>query len=371
MYNITLHYYLLIAVLTAIAMHGQACASSTASPYQRIDVLLKDNNFQGTVLIASKNTIIFHQAYGFADLQHSIPNTTQTIYRLGSITKTFTAVSILQLQEQGLLCVHDPISKYIPDYPNGSRITVHHLLNHTSGIASITDLSDLEHIQKTGTQPLDTMKYVQGIPLQFNPGTECKYSDSGYILLGAVIEAVAKMPYESFIQNKIIGPLRLTSTHFERQNKIIPHKATGYKVSSQGDLEHAGYIDMAFPHAAGSLVSSAADLHTFFSALINHTLISPSSVSSMTKIQASSQEHGIAYGYGLMIGAQNQGLEEILFPVLGHSGTIDGFRSAAFFYPEQDLMIIILSNVENAPVYTLQENILNILLSNWRLNHAA
>lgn len=360
-------FILLLAFLIGIfATKFEYFFPSSTSLYRDIDLYLKENRFQGAILIAKEGKIVFQQGYGFANEEYQIPNTPHTVFRIGSLTKQFTAVAILLLQEKEMLNICDPIAKYLPGYPQGDKITIHHLLSHTSGIISITDFSNLQEIQRHPSNPLQVLAYFKNLPLEFAPGTNCKYSDSGYIVLGAIIEAITKRSYEDFIRENIFLPLKMNSTYYDHNQSIICKRATGYICKDKDKKIHANYIDMSFPHAAGALASTVDNLYKWDQALKEATILSKKSRDSLFRIQGSSNEHKINYGYGFFIGPNNFELDQARETIVGHSGTIDGFRAASFRYVDNDLTIIILSNVENTHIHNLHLGIADIIYASWR-----
>lgn len=372
-----LFYTLVFAVsLLLIGFFAARLGHRTAhSSIAEVDALLKQRHFQGAALIAKGGKILFSKGYGFANEEHQIPNSPQTVFRIGSLTKQFTAIAILQLQEEEKLredgklreeeklSVSDPIAKYLPDYPQGERITIHHLLSHTSGIPSITDFPNLSEIQRHPTTPLQTIDYFKDHPLSFQPGTNCDYSDSGYIVLGAIIEKVTGQPYADVIQKKILKPLDMGSTYYDQHSSIIPQRATGYVKDEQGKLSHASYLDMSFPHAAGSLATTVEDLYKLDRALKDLSLLSKKSHDLLFTPHGSSQEHHITYGYGFFLGPNNLELEQAGSDMIGHYGTIEGFRAASYRTLHDDLTIILLSNLENTDINALYLAITHILRS--------
>jgi CubicO group peptidase (beta-lactamase class C family) len=332
----------------ALAAHCQGM------DFQQIDEYLKNQHFQGTALIAQEGRILFHQGYGLANEEFRLPNGKDTVYRIGSITKQFTAAAILQLQERGKLHVNDPINKYLPGYPRGDQITIHHLLSHTSGIPSITDFANLEEIQRHPSHPKQAMAYFQELPLEFTPGSTCAYSDSGYIILGAILEAVAGMSYEKYLQEHFFKPLGMHHTYFDRHESIIPNRASGY-IMRDGKKFNANYLDMSFPHAAGSLATTAEDLYKFGRAVKGSTPL----------FTIHGKGKNITYGYGFFIGPHNEELEGARESLIGHYGTIEGFRAASYRYTDDDLTIILLSNLENTDINRLHLDIARIVHS-WR-----
>ncbi len=336
---------------------------------QEIDLFMTKSNFQGAVLIAKEGKILFKKGYGLSNHEHNIPNTTDTIFRIGSITKLFTAIAIMQLQEAGKLNVNDPIIKYLPTYPQlqGEQVTIHHLLSHTSGIPSITELPNILEIQRHPTSPQQTINFFKHLPLNFIPGTDCEYSDSGPIVLGAIIEAITNKTYSEYLQEHIFKPLKMKSTYFDYNHLVIPLHATGYGKNIKGDLTHPPYVDMSFPHASGALASTVEDLYLLDRGLKNGSLLKKESIAAIFRIQGSNINRRISYGYGLRIGPQNKGMEECESSIVGHFGTIEGFEAALISYLNDDLSIILLSNVEKTEVRSIHKTLAKIINSRWRL----
>lgn len=327
----------------------------------KIDQFLKEQNFQGAILIAQGDRVFHCKGYGEANREHAIPNTPDTVFRIASLSKQFTAVAIMQLQEQGILSVHDRVSRYLPSFPHGDAITLHHLLTHTSGLAEITDFPNLAELQRHPTSPKQIITYIKDLPLEFTPGTQCIYSNTGYIVLGAIIEAVTHIPYEHYIQEHLLIPLRLNATYYDHYQSVIPNRATGYRIDKQ-----APFIDMTFPHGAGGLVSTVKNLFTWNRALYSRLLISEESLATVLSVHAADPEGKLTYGYGLCIGPQNEDFGAVNSPIIGHIGEIEGFRAALIYYPMSDLTIIVLSNDEAANIVDLHTTLARILISYWR-----
>ena len=355
-----------LALLLTVLLSNQQVHSETVEPQKLIDQYLMEKGFQGSAVVIQKDKIIFSGSYGFANMEHQILHSKETVFRIGSITKQFTAVAILQLQEKGLLRVSDPIAKYLPDYPGGNKITLHHLLSHSSGIPSITRFPNLLEIQRQATTPELAMAHFKNLPLNFTPGADCDSSDSGYIILGAVIEKVAKKNYEEYLKENIFTPLNMTETYYEHNHYLIPHRASGYQ-NKEGHLYHAPYIDMSFPHAAGALSSTVGDLYKWDQALKGKAFISKENRDLLYTIHCTNAGNKIASGYGLRIGTLNRGMEDCELSIAGHFATIDGFEAALIRYLNDDLTIILLSNVEKTDVRSFHKEIARIVRSSWRL----
>jgi CubicO group peptidase (beta-lactamase class C family) len=317
---------------------------------RRADTYLQESHFQGSVLIAKGGKVLLSKGYGLANAEHKIPNSSKIVYRLGSITKQFTAVAILQLQEQGKLNVQDPISKYLPSYPQGDKITIHHLLTHSAGIPEITDFPNLSEIQRNPSNPKKVMAYFKDLPLEFAPGSDSKYSNSGYIILGEIVEKVSGAPYEKYIQDHFFKLLGMKATYLDRNQKLIPHRASGYGVDPSGAVVNAEFIEMSFPHGAGAMASTVEDLYLWDRALKEGKLLSKASMEQLFQVQAVQ----ISYGYGFFIDQATR--------TIGHMGEIEGFRAALYRHLDQDLTVILLSNREDANVIALEQE----LSSYWR-----
>jgi CubicO group peptidase (beta-lactamase class C family) len=232
------------------------------------------NKFSGSVLVAKGDQVLFAKGYGLANVEHDVPNTAQTKFRLGSITKQFTAMAILILQEQGKLSVDDLVSKHVDGCPEAWKdVTIHHLLTHTSGIPSFTSLPGYGASMPLPSSPRQTLDRVRDMPLEFAPGEKFVYSNSGYVLLGEIIEKVAGKPYEKFLPEVIFEPLGMKDTGYDFPAPIVPHRAAGYRrIGDQ--LANAAYLDMTIPHGAGALYSTVEDLHRWSVALDERKLIS-------------------------------------------------------------------------------------------------
>lgn len=303
----------------------------------RADELLsayhKQGKFSGTVLLAKGGKVLFEKGYGFADREARVANTAATEFRIGSLSKPFTAILILQLQERGLLSVKDPVGKFVPGYPKGDSILVENLLNHTSGIRSITSMKEYyaQWISEPATLQ-QTVDRFKGEPLSFSPGARFEYSNSNYILLSYIAERVSGRTFAQLVNEGIVQKLGLKATGLDRNNRSSRHKALGYAATPQSEFAPARFNDMSVMAGAGSLYASARDLYTLDRALYGTTLLSEASRRSMfTPGKA-------PYGLGWEI-SERGGRREV-----SHSGSIDGFKSNYIRFPEEDACIIFLSN---------------------------
>lgn len=315
-------------------------APSPPATLPQLDQFLSEqaNNqmFSGAVLVAQNGQILLSKGYGLADRTRQLPNTPQTRFRLGSLTKPFTALAILQLQAQGKLDVQDPICRYLTDCPVAwQTITVHHLLTHTAGIPDIERLPEYAQIKTTPSTPAQTITLFQDKPLAFLPGTQWEYSSSGYILLGVILEQAAGKTYETFLQENIFAPLGMNDTGYEHDAATL---ATGYANATTV----ADPIDMSIPFAAGGLYSTVEDLYRWEQALATDELLPQPLLDLLfTPYAEIPQTDGARYGYGWVI-SQPMGHR-----LIGHNGGIDGFVASLNWFVADHVTIIMLSNQQN------------------------
>jgi CubicO group peptidase (beta-lactamase class C family) len=300
----------------------------------------QDGDFTGSVLVAQDGVVLLSKGYGLADREQGIQNTPQTRFRLGSVTKQFTAMAILILQQQGKLDVQDPICQYIDACPQAwQAITIHHLLTHTSGIHNFTNMLSYRRFMAEPTTPEQTMDVFKDLPLDFQPGERFKYSNSGYIVLGSIIERVSGQTYEAFLQQAIFTPLNMDNSGYEHPDSGV---AVGYGRDSTD--KSADFIDMSVPYAAGALYSTVEDMLLWDQALYTEQLLPQSMLQLMFTRHASMGEDNLSYGYGWMI------MEDDQRTIFQHGGGINGFRSLIVRYPEEKVLVVILSNQENTAV---------------------
>ena len=234
---------------------------------QYIKAYVKMNQFSGSVLIARDGQIIISKGYGMANYKYEIPNDSQTKFRIASLTKQFTAMAIMMLEEKKLLSIEDYLTKYIPDYPDGDKIKILHLLTHTSGIPDHTEFPDFNQDRRVYQYDITrTIETFKNMPLEFTPGEKFKYSNSGYILLGYIIEKVTRTSFENFIDQNIFKPLNMIHSGFERTGKVIKYHANGYALNGN-EIIKAAYRDISNANASGALYSTIDDLYLWDRAL--------------------------------------------------------------------------------------------------------
>lgn len=322
---------------------------------KRIDSILQvytnKNQFNGSVLIAKKGKTLLSKGYGFANFSYDIKNTPSTKFKLASVSKQFTAMAIMILQETGKLTTEDKLSKFISDYPNGDKITIHHLLTHTSGIPNVTSLPLFDSVMTRPHTLEQLIAYTKFKALEFEPGSKFSYSNSGYILLSFIIEKASGKPYGEFMKEKIFSPLGMKNSGLYNNDEVLKNFAVGYHQKENGEVEHAPYIDMSIPSGAGALYSSVEDLFIWDQALYSEKLIKKSS---MEKFLTPFKD-GYAYGFRIDTIAGRKWIS--------HSGGIEGFNTIVNRFPEDELYITILKNIDNQSFFPANRICRSIMLN--------
>lgn len=311
----------------------------------------------GSVLVARGEQVLLSKGYGMANLEHSIPNTSHTLFRIASITKQFTAGAILKLQEENLLDVNNSLATYLPDYPKGEQITIHQLLNHTAGIPSFTSFEDFKTKKRTAIELNELIAWFKDRSLDFTPGDRFSYSNSGYVLLTKIIEIVSDLAYADYLQQHIFAPLEMTDSGYDRQTNILPNRAAGYTFTDE-EYKNADFIDMSIPSGAGALYSTVEDLHKWSRSLYTDAVLSQTSRDIMfaPTIEVPNEENErIYYGYGWKIDTQ-QNRKRVF-----HEGIIDGFSTYFALYPDDRGTIVVLSNRQASPVEKIAKSLAAIL----------
>lgn len=295
--------------------------------------LLATNNFSGVILVARGDEILLHEGYGRASIEHDVPNGPQTVFQIASVSKPFTAAAIQLLSEQGRLDLRAPLSAVLPDYPNGERLTVHHLLTHTSGIPNINDFPEYDEIQRRPHSPAELVAHFRDRPLEFEPGSRYAYSNSNYNLLALIVEHVSGADFGTFMRTAIFDPLALRETgHHGSAAQIVAHIATGYAPAGSVGLERAAYVDWSVKTGNGSLYSTAADLLRFIRAIHRGRLLSRGSLAQTFA------EHMPNIGYGWFLSRANG---RAIHHVNGRS---PGWSAQADHYVDDEVTVIVLSN---------------------------
>lgn len=310
----------------------------------QIDQLMNDqyqnDNFGATILVAKEGKVVFRKAYGKANTEFNIDMIPENVFEIGSITKQFTAVGILMLLEEGKLSLDDEITKYIPDYPTqDTKITIHHLLTHTSGIKSYTSIPSLREFARKDLLVTELIDAFKDEPMDFKPNEQFRYNNSGYVLLGYIIEKISGSSYGDFIQKRIFDKLNMNSSHYGSKSKIIKNRAYGYQ-ERENEYRNADYISMTIPYAAGSIMSTVDDLLKWNTAIRNHKLISKESTKQAFTNYKINNGNNINYGYGWF----THKIKDV--PVIEHGGGIFGYTTQGIYVPSENAYIIILTNCD-------------------------
>jgi len=296
-------------------------------------------------IVLKDGDILFEGASGMSNFELDIPVSRDSVFRIASVTKQFTAATILILSEEGGLNLGDLVTDHLPDYPTqGQTITIEHLLTHTSGIANVTELPELysEELYLHDATTEELIDSFKDQPLDFIPGQDFKYSNSGYILLGAIIEEITELPFHEAISERIFQPLGMDKTFYDSRN-LIKGRVNAYELTDEG-IVNGIYVSMTRPHAAGALMSTVGDLATWSEALFQGTLLKEDSLHRMTTNHKLPNGQFTAYGYGLEV--------TDLFgrPTLSHTGGIIGGFSITLWLPKEKVFVAVLSNTAFHPV---------------------
>jgi len=321
----------LILLFLLIPFAVSAQMNYTAQFDNYMDAQVNVNDFSGNVLVAQKGKVIYEKAFGLADREQNLKNNIEGKFQIGSLTKQFTACAILQLAEAGKLKLNDIIGTYFPGFPKGDTVTIHMLLNHTSGIRNYTEIPEFWKIAATPMEKDSMIALIKRQPFDFSPGSKWNYSNSGYFLLGYIIEKASGQSYSDYVLNKVIKKAGLENTFVNRWDSILTNRARGY-MKNRGVWKNASYISMEGPYSGGAIISTIGDLYKWNTALFGNKVISSAS---LTKMTTPYLQH---YGYGLGIDTFQHHLS------IGHSGSIPGFASYLVLFPADSVVAVILSN---------------------------
>ena len=334
--------FFLIFMVVTFGVNAQMHGNQTQYLDSEFDRLLSERYQPGqpgvAALVARDGQVVYRKAFGTANLELDVPMTPDMVFRIGSITKQFTAVAILQLLEQGKLNLNDEITKFILDYPTqGHKITIHHLLNHTSGIKSYTSMSEFSMILRKDHSPSQIIEIFKDEPMDFAPGERYLYNNSGYILLGYIIEKVSGQSYEEFVNEHLFKPAGMINSLYGNDKIVLKNRAYGYQPSGSG-YANADYLSITLPYAAGSLMSTVDDLFKWNQALQSGKLLKKETLELAFKPGKLNDGTPMTYGYGWEMG-NLQGS-----PVIVHGGGIHGFISYAIWLPQENVVVILLQN---------------------------
>ena len=317
-----------------------------------------ENDPGAAVLVARDNKIIFQNAYGKASLKTSEMITPRYVFRIGSVTKQFTAVAILKLATQGKIKLDDPVIKFIPEFSNGRSITLRHLLTHTSGIPSYTGLAGQQGPEQEAAEQTiqERFNVFKDLPLEFAPGARYEYSNSGYFILGMIIEKVSGMSYGDYLKKEFFLPLGMTSTYYDGGSQTISPRSTGY-VQREKKFIEAGFVHHSKPYAAGALASSTEDLLKWNNALFSFEVLPRNVIEEAWKPARLNDGREINYGFGWSLGR----LDDL--QLIYHGGAIKGYVCYVLFIPHEKLFVAILTNKDQYGVIDQSEKIARIVLN--------
>jgi CubicO group peptidase (beta-lactamase class C family) len=300
------------------------------------------------VLIAKKGEVVYQKSYGSANLELNVPLKPEMIFNLASITKQFTAIAILQLEEQYKLSLQDSVQKYIPDFPSKKyTITIENLLTHTSGIKDYLQIQNPQpYMERWDFTPKELVNVFKDLPLEFEPDTKYKYSNSGYALLGYIIEKISGKDYQTYINENILKPLGLKHTFYDNHSTIIPNRVSGY-YKDGNSYKNAEFWSPTIAYAAGGLLSNLEDLFSWHRGLLTYKILRKESVDRAFTTHKLKDGTTTNYGYGWIINNVN-GIKSI-----EHGGHKNGFLTNEIYFPQQDIFLVLLSNSEDAPIQDL------------------
>lgn len=353
MKNFSVSFLLWILILGPFTIKAQSIESAVDSLISRD---FNDKNGPGGVfMVAHHGKPVYQKAFGKANLELGDDMSVNNVFELGSMTKQFTAVAILMLEQQGKLNVGDRTSKYIPDYPNGDKITIHHLLTHTSGIKDFTKMKSLSDIAQKEMTPKMMVDFFKNEPVDFAPGEKFDYNNSGYVLLGYLIELVSGEKYEDYIKKHIFDKAGMSQSYYASDRKVIKNRAYGYHKKEYGYVNKT-VISFSVPFSSGSLMSTLSDMLKWQNALNQNILLdSIETKKAFSKYKLNNGDE-FTYGYGWHIRDINN------VPTREHGGSIFGFKTMAVYIPGEDIYVTGFSNCDcNSPTQ-LVRNIAELAL---------
>lgn len=323
---------LILVLLLPLSIAAQKNYSKLLDDYMLALTNVKD--FSGAVLVMKQGKVLLKKGYGMADREWNIPNTTDTRFRIGSVTKQFTAACILQLMEAGKLSLDDKLSKYSPGYPKGDSVSIHMLLNHTSGIANFTALPRFGDVERLSWSRDSMVAWFKDKPYNFSPGSKYAYSNSGYFLLGCIVEKASGQAYETYLRQHILDKLGMKNSGGDKLDTVLPLRARGYS-KKDGETINAGFISMEWPFSAGVIYSTLDDLYAWDRALYTNKILTEASRKKMFTPGMRN------YGYGFVIDSLEGHFR------IWHNGGIPGFSTNFSRFVNDDICTVVFSNNAN------------------------
>ncbi len=335
---------LLFGVLLVLLFAPSTFAQQSRAKFDdHIQAYVRNGDFSGSALIAKSGHVVFQKSYGMANYEWGIPNSERTKFHIASVTKTFTAAAIVMLEQQGKLKLNDPLSKYVPDYLNGDRITIEQMLSHSSGLPDYYSLPEYPTKKYQRVALPDLIAWVKTKPLDFLPGSKNSYSNTGYGFLAYIIEQVSGKPYDTFIADEILRPTGMKDTGTLRDEVLIPNRADGYQPAlGNPGLHNAPFYDKSILTGSGSLYSTTDDLYTWCRAIQSGRFFDIRKLSH-------------PYGWGTRETKSKHKFME-------QSGRDPGFASHIAVFPDDDLIVIVLGNLEDAAVNVMADDLAALAL---------
>ncbi len=361
-----------IVLLAFILINSASCTNAPAKnlkiatkadKIQELVGLYSDyEGFNGAILVAQEGKIIYKKGYGLANMEWDIPNQVDTKFQLASVTKPFTALLIMKLVSEKKLDLNKPISTYLPDYPKeqADKITIHQLLTHSAGIARDYKSDDKLNKYPDRYRLKELVAKFSGLPLEFDPGEQFEYSNSGYLVLGYIIEQVMGKPFETVLEEQILTPLQMKNTGVDKHRPIIKNRAKGY-FKGFGDYNNSDYIDMSTITAVGNMYATVEDLFLLDQALYNETLFPKKYLDLIFTNHIPDPSYGGHYGYGWELKEKSIGNTGKNIATIGHSGSINGFCALFTRIPSSKSTIILLNNTRRAYLNAITTGVIGIL----------
>ncbi len=359
------HYFFAAMLMTALVATTAREAPAQTKAVEIDELIAKYEEFglfNGSVLVAADGDVVYKKGIGMANMEWGVPNTPDTKFRIGSVTKQFTSALILQLVEEGKIALDAPITTYLPEYPaeQGARVTMHHLLTHTSGIPSYTGLPSMRDVERNTYAPDSFLTTFWNLDLEFEPGAEWRYNNSGYFILGAIIEKVTGESYADALRSRILNPLGLHDTGYDNYEDIIEKRATGYVRAGSG-YQHPRFLHTSIPYAAGMMYSTVEDLYKWDQSLYGGGLFKKDETKALwfgPHVDMPGDD-GTGYGYGWIATQKKVGEAEI--NVIEHGGGIYGFTTGFWRMPAERNTIIAMDNTGGSQVGSMLLGIASIL----------
>ena len=334
-------FLLSFALLFNITFAQQKTDSQLATEFDKLlSEHFKTDEPGATVLVSRNGQIIYKKAFGMANLELNVPMQVDNVFWIASIGKEFTAVAILQLMEQGKLNLQDEITKFIPDYPTqGNKITIEHLLTHTSGIHNFSGMPDPERKLTTDCTPNEVIDFFKNLPMRFAPGTQWEYSNSGYFLLGYIIEKITGKPYSEYLEENIFKPLGMTNSLFANNKRIIKNRVGAYSQGENG-FENSRPLNATIIYSAGAIQSTVEDFFKWHQAVHSYKLVKKEILDKAFTRYKLTDGKEADYGYGWRLGYVYESSS------IWHGGGIEGFGNIEIYLPKEDVFVVIFTNCD-------------------------